>query len=211
MDYEPIDRALGRLGQPPQPLDTRLSPAERDALLERALWFPDRDLPTGELADWATVLIELGKDPAVMAAIAAVEAALSVTPPNRGDVKFVKKILTELHIWLNSPKGVKDLRRLGDLWWSLTRNPPHTADTPLGNAAVMAWLVAGYDPEGWGDPPEESEQLRDWLAEAANNVTAVVDVFSLAQQEVGSERYDLLVGSVRRTVETWRDMESTTA
>jgi hypothetical protein len=211
MDYEFIDCALGRRGQPPQPLHTKLSPTERAALLERALCFPDLDLPTGELADWAVVLIELGKVPTVMAAVAAVEAVLSVTPPKRADVEFVEKVLFELHIWLKSPKNVNDLRRFGDLWWKLTRNKPQAADTPLGDAAVMAWLVAGYDPEGWGDPPEDSEKLRDWLAESANNVTYIVDVFSLVQKAVTPEHYDLLVNGVRRAVETWRDIESATA
>jgi hypothetical protein len=209
MDYERIDRALGRLGQPPQPLETKHSLAERDALLEKALWFPERDLPTGELAEWATVLIKIGKEPAVMAAVAAVEAALNETSPDRADVEFVERILAELHIWLKSPKTMKDLQRLGDLWWSLTRNPPQTAHTSLGDAAVMAWLVAGYDPEGWGDPPEDSEQVRDWLEEADNNLPAVVDVFSLVQQAVEPERHELLVTSVRSAVGTWREMDST--
>ncbi len=203
-----IDRALGRLGQPPQPLETGLSLTERDAMLVEALCFPERALPTGELADWAIILIELGKEPAVIAAVAVIEAALSEAPPERADVEFVERVLAELHIWLESAQSVDDLRRLGDLWWSLVRNMPQSAHTPLGDAAFMAWFLAGYDPEGWDDPPEDSEQLRDWLAEAAQNVTAVVDVFSLMQQAVGPERHDLLVKGVRSAVETWRDMDS---
>ena len=211
MHHNVIDRALGRCGQPPRPLDTGLSAEERDARLVRSLWFPDRPLPTGELADWAVALIELGKDPAVLAAVAVVETAVCLTPPQRPDVTFVEQVLAELHIWLKSPKGTQDLRRLGDLWWSLTRNPPHNAHTPLGDAAVMAWLVAGYDPEGWGNPPEDPDQLLDWKAEAADNVTAVVDVFSLAQQEVGREHAVSLVDSVRKSVAAWRDLDSTKA
>ncbi|MCC7425251.1 MAG: hypothetical protein IT428_33690 [Planctomycetaceae bacterium] len=210
MNYEAIDRALGRLGQPPQPFVTTLSRDERDALLREGLCFPDRELPTGELAEWAVALIELGKDPAVMAAVFAVEAALSVTSRRRADISFVEKVLAELYVWLRSPKGVKDLRRLGDLWWSLTRNTPEPAHTPLGQAAVMAWYLAGYDPEGWGDPPEEEHRLREWIMEAANNVTAIIDVFSLVQQEVGNEHYDLLVERVRVAVKTWRELESPT-
>lgn len=209
MHPEAIDRALGRCGRPPQPLDTGLSAAEREALLEQALWFPDRPLPGGELADWAVALIELGKDPAVLAAVAVVEAALRLTPPQRPDVAFVSQVLAELHIWLKSQKSTQDLRRLGDLWWSLTRNPPHTAHTPLGNAAVMAWLVAGYDPEGWGNPPEDPEKLVDWMSEAADNATAVVDVFSLVQQEVGREHDVSLIDSVRKSIAAWRDRYST--
>ena len=210
MKFEAIDRALGKLGHRPQPLDIGLSPTERDALLEDAICFPDRDLPTGELADWAVALIEFGKEPTVMAAVAAVEAALSVTPPERSDIEFVKKVLAELHIWLTSSKSVNDLQRLGDLWWSLTRNLPPSAATPLGEAAFMASLVAGYGPEGWGNPPEDAEELRKWLSEAANNVTAIVDVFSLVQQAVEPEQFELVARSVRRAVERWRDMESAT-
>ena len=72
MDHEAVDRALGRDGQSPQPLIIGLSAAERDSLLERSLCFPDRSLPTGELANWALALIDLGKDAAVMASVAAI-------------------------------------------------------------------------------------------------------------------------------------------
>ncbi|MFI4850830.1 MAG: hypothetical protein ACIAZJ_17090 [Gimesia chilikensis] len=202
MDYEMIDRALGR---PEQPLETGFSTLERDELLAEFICFPDRDLPTGELADWALVLIDLGKQPAVLAAVAAIETVLDETPPGRADVEFAEQVLAELHIWLESPQTVDDLRRLGDLWWSLTRNPPHAAHTPLGDAACMAWYLAGYDPEGWDNPPEEPEQLRDWLAEAADNVSAVVDVFSLVQQAIEPERHAQLVKSVREAVRSWRD------
>lgn len=178
MYREAVDRAVGGDAKQPQPLCIGLSTTERDAILERSLWFPDRPLPTGELADWAIALIDLGKDAAVMASVAAVETITSLRPPQSPDLPFVNKVLAELKVWLKSTKGTEDLRRLGDLWWSLTRNPPQAADTPLGDAAVMAWLVAGYDPEGWGNPPENSDQLLDWLDEAANNVTAIVDVFS---------------------------------
>lgn len=208
MDLDSIDRALGRLGQPPQPLELNLSAAERDARLENALWFPDREIPVGELADWAVALSELGKEPTVSASIAAVEAALSLAPPNRSDIPFVKQILAELYIWRESPQGVNDLRRLGDLWWSLIRNPPATADTPLGHAAAMAWQVAGYDPEGWGNPPADPKRLQNWLAEAANNSSAVVDVFSLLQQAVQPECDNLLVSSVRKAVAIWRESKS---
>jgi hypothetical protein len=75
----------------------------------------------------------------------------------------------------------------------------------------MAWLVAGYDPEGWGNPPEAPEKLLDWMAVAADNVTAVVDVFSLAQQEFGREHDASLVDTVRTSVATWREMDSTKA
>ncbi|QDV15602.1 hypothetical protein Pan153_02180 [Gimesia panareensis] len=209
MDYEYIDRALGRTGAPPQSLETGFSPAERDELLAEALCFPERALPTGELADWAFVLMDLGKQPAVMAAVSVIETVLNETPPERADVEFANQVLAELHIWLESPQTVDDLRRLGDLWWSLTRNPPHAAHTPLGDAAFMAWYLAGYDPEGWDNPPGGPEQLRDWLAEAADNVGAVVDVFSLVQQAVGPERHWLLINSVRSAVGCWRDMDST--
>ncbi len=121
------------------------------------------------------------------------------------------EVLAELRVWLESPKGIPDLRRLGDLWWSLTRNPPHDADTPLGNAAGMAWTVAGYDPEGWLDPPEDPDQLSEWMADAANNVTAVVDVFGLVQQDLGAEHDATLVDSVRRAIAAWCDMDSPTA
>ncbi|WP_417388087.1 hypothetical protein [Gimesia sp.] len=208
MDYEIIDRALGRGGQPPEPLETGVTPAERDALLAEALCFPERALPAGELADWAIVLMDLGKQPAVLAAVAVLEVALSETPAERADVEFVERVLTELHIWLESSQSVDDLRRLGDLWWSLTRNPPASAHTSLGDAACMAWYLAGYDPEGWDNPPEEPEELRDWLAEAAENVMAIVDVFSLVQQAVGPEQDELLVKSVRRAVGHWREMDS---
>src|SRR5262249_42801931 len=153
----------------------------------RSLCFPDCPLPTGELAEWAAALIELGKGPAVIAAVAVGEAAARLTPPQRPDVALVKHVLAEFHIRLTRPQGTQGPRRPGDLWWSLTRNPPQTAHTRLGDAAVMAWLVAGYDPEGWGNPPEDPEKLLDWMSEAADNVTYVVDVFSLAQQEVGRE------------------------
>lgn len=208
MNYEYIDRALGRTGGPPQSLETGFSPAERDELLAEALCFPERALPTGELADWAVVLMDLGKQPAVMAAVAVIETVLNETPPGRADVEFAEQVLAELHIWLESPQTVDDLRRLGDLWWSLVRNMPHAAHTPLGDAAFMAWYLAGYDPEGWDNPPEEPEQLSDWLAEAADNVSAIVDVFSLIQQAVGPEQDVLLVKSVRRAVGRWRDMDS---
>jgi hypothetical protein len=75
----------------------------------------------------------------------------------------------------------------------------------------MAWLVAGYDPEGWGNPPEAPEKLLDWMTEAADNATYIVDVFSLAQQEVGREHDVSLVNSVRKSVAAWLDMDSTKA
>jgi hypothetical protein len=205
MKHEAVDRALGIDRQSPQPLGTGLTSAERDSLLERSLCFPDRTLPTGELADWAVALIDLGKDAAVMASVAAIEATVRLTPAESPDLAFVNTVLAELQLWLNSSKSMEDLRRLGDLWWSLTRNPPHTADTPLGDAAVMAWLVAGYDPEGWGNPPEDPAKLLDWLDEAANNATFVVDVFSLVQQAVGPENEPAIVQSVRSAVSAWRD------
>jgi hypothetical protein len=208
MDIEAVDRALGRDGHPPQPLVTGLSDAERDSLLERSLCFPDRQLPTGELANWAVALIDLGKDAAVLASVAAIETTVRLTPTESPDLPFVNTVLAELQLWLNSPKDTEDLQRLGNLWWTLTRNPPSTADTPLGDAAVMAWLVAGYDPEGWGGPPEDSAKLLDWLDQAANNVTFVVDVFSLVQQAVGPENESAIVQSVRSAVSGWR---STTA
>jgi hypothetical protein len=68
----------------------------------------------------------------------------------------------------------------------------------------MAWIVAGYDPEGWGNPPEDPVKLLEWLNEAANNVTAVVDVFSCVQQAVGSENESSMVQSVRLAVCKWR-------
>lgn len=205
MDREAVDRALGRDGQSPQPLITGLSAAERDSLLERSLCFPDRPLPTGELADWAVALIDLGKDAAVMASVAAIQTTVRLTPTESPDLPFANTVLAELELWLNSTKGTDDLRRLGDLWWSLTRNPPHTAETPLGDAAGMAWLVAGYDPEGWGNPPEDSAKLLDWLDEAANNVTFVVDVFSCVQEAVGPENESTIVQSVRSAIFAWRD------
>ena len=201
---EAVDRALGSDGQPPQPLVIGLSATELDSVLEQSLFSPDRQLPTGELADWAIVLIDLGKDAAVMASVVAVETAVRLTPPESPDLPFVTKVLTELHVWENSTKGIEDLRKLGDLWWDLTRNPPQSANTPLGEAAVMAWIVAGYDPEGWGNPPEDPVKLLEWLNEAANNVTAVVDVFSCVQQAVGSENESSMVQSVRLAVCKWR-------
>ncbi len=207
---EAIDRALGRCGQPPQPLDTGLSLTERDTLLEQALCFPDRPLPTGELGDWAAVLMSVGKEPNVMAAVAVVETAMGLTPSHSPDIDFVQKVLAELHVWLSSSKDTPDLRRLGDLWWSLTRNPPEAANTPLGDAAFMAWFVAGYDPEGSGNPPDDREQLLQWMDESANNVTAIVDVFSTAQQAVGKEHAAALVDSVRESVAAWREMDSAT-
>ncbi|QEF97180.1 hypothetical protein Mal15_12180 [Stieleria maiorica] len=205
MDREAVDRALGRDGESRQPLVTGLSATERDSVLEQALWFPDRPLPTGELADWAVALIELGKDAAVMASMAAVETAVRLTPPKSPDLPFVNNVLAELHVWDNSKKGTEDLRELGDLWWKLTRNPPQSADTPLGDAAVMAWIVAGYDPEGWGNPPEDAVKLHDWLDDAANNVTAVVDVFSCVQQAVGPENEHSIVQNVRAALRKWRE------
>lgn len=205
MNRDAVDRAFGRDGQAPQPLVTGLSATERDALLERSLWFPDRPLPKGELADWAVALIDLGKDAAVMASVAAVETAARLTPAESPDLAFVNTGLAELQVWLQSAKGTEDLIRLGELWWTLTRNPPRAAETPLGDAAVMAWLVAGYDPEGWGRPPEDSAKLSDWLAEAANNVTAVVDVFSCIQQAVGPENEFAVVQSIKSAVRKWRE------
>jgi hypothetical protein len=205
MDREAVDRALGRDEQPPQLLVTGLSATERDSLLERSLWFPDRPLPKGELADWAVAIIDLGKDAAVLASVAAVETTVRLTPAISPDLAFVNTVLAELHVWLKSAKDTEDLRRLGELWWTLTRNPPQAAETPLGDAAVMAWLVAGYDPEGWGSPPEDSAKLLDWLEEAANNVTAVVDVFSCVQQAVGPENEFAVVQSVRSAVRKWRE------
>jgi len=204
MDNEAVDRALGREGQPHQPLVTGLSDAERDSLLERSLCFPDRQLPTGELANWAVALIDLGKEAAVMASLAAIETTVRLTPTESSDLPFVNTVVAELQIWLNSPKGTGDLQRLGNLWWTLTRNRPSAANTPLGDAAAMAWLVAGYDPEGWGDPPEDSAKLLEWLDEAANNVGFVVDVFSLVQQAVGPENESAIVQSVRSAVSAWR-------
>ncbi|MBX9677822.1 MAG: hypothetical protein K2X38_03585 [Gemmataceae bacterium] len=184
-----------------------MSAEERDARLLRCLWFPDLSIPTGELADWAVVLIELGKEPAVVAGTAVLETAVLLTPP-RSDLAFVHQVLDELHVWLGSAKRTQDLRRLGDLWWSLTRNPPQSAQTPLGHAAVMASLLAGYDPEGWGNPPEDPDRLPMWMAEAASNVTAIVDVFSLVQQEGGKMHEETLVQSVRKAVAAWRETKA---
>lgn len=208
MSIDAIDRALGRLGQSPQPLESSLLPEDRDHLLEKSRCFPDLPLPTGELANWAAVLVELDKTPVVMAGVAAVEAALAVTPPDRSDVSYVTAVLAELHLWLKSAKNLSDLRRLGDLWWSLTRNPPATANTPLADAAGMAWLVAGYDPEGWGNPPDDVMRLGDWSAEAAHNVGYIVDVFSYAQHAVDVQQRDLIVRNVREAIRLWRDGEA---
>lgn len=205
MNLKAIDRALGREGQLPQPLVTGLLAAERDSLLHNALCFPDRTLPTGELAEWAVALMDLGKEAAVMASVAAIETTIRLTPPESPDLPFVNSVLAELHRWLNSTKTMEDLRRLGDLWWSLTRRRPSAANTPLGNAAGMAWLVAGYDPEGWGNPPEDSAELLHWLDEAASNVGFVVDVFSCLQQAVGTDNDSVLVAGVRSAVSNWRD------
>jgi hypothetical protein len=205
MNHEAVDRALGGNEQAPQPLVTGLSAVERDSILERSLWFPDRPLPTGELADWAVTLIDLGKDAAVTASMVAVETAASLAPAGSPDLQFVNTVLAELHVWANSTKGIEDLRRLGDLWWSLTRNPPQSADTPLGDAVVMAWIVAGYDPEGWGNPPEDAAKVHAWLSEAANNVTAVVDVFSCVQQSVGSKNEHSIIQNVRSALCKWRE------
>lgn len=182
MDQQAVDRALGLDGGLPHPLITGLTSFERDLVLEESLWFPDRPLPTGELADWAVALFDLGKDAALMASVSAIETTVEFTPVSNRDLPFVRNVLTELYVWINSTRQTDDLRRLGNLWWTLTRNPPQSADTPLGDAAVMAWLVAGYDPEGWGNPPEDSTKLLAWIDEAANNVNAVVDVFSCLQQ-----------------------------
>ncbi|MBL9083209.1 MAG: hypothetical protein JNK76_15455 [Planctomycetales bacterium] len=206
MLLEVVDRALGKSGAP-EPLDIGLSAAELSDWLEQSLCFPDLPVPIGELAHWAFALIELGKEPAVLAAVAAVETALLLANSNYEEKQFVEKILAELHIWIDSSKDKHDLKRLGDLWWSLTRNPPATADTPLGTAATMAWYVAGYDPEGWGDPPDQPDKLESWIAEAANNVTAIVDVFSSAQRAVGGDDL-LLINSVRIAVKTWRNADS---
>lgn len=211
MDRETVEGALGRLGYISQPLSTGMSTEDRDALLERLSWFPDLPLPTGELADWAVTLITLGKDAAVMASIAAVEATVALTPSQSGDLPFVNDVLAELRVWLASSKKIEDLRRLGDLWWSLTRNPPEVASTSLGYAAVMAWLVAGYDPEGWGDPPEDLAELPDWLKEAADNVTAVIDVFSCIQQAAGPRNDPIIVLSVRSAISEWCDRNPPTA
>jgi hypothetical protein len=209
VNTEAVELALGKTGQPPAPLATGLIPAERDDLLRDLLSFPDRypprDLPTGELADWALVLIGLDKDATVRAAVAAVEAAFKATPAGGADADFVREILAELQIWLDSAKGVADLRRLGNLWWSLVRNPPPGAETPLADAADMAWWVAGYEPEGWGDPPEDPEKLASWLREAADNRAGIVDVFSLVMQAVGPEHHAALVEHVRAAVAAWLD------
>ena len=112
---EAIERALGRRGQAPRPLDIGLETMERSELLRDALCFPDRALPTGELAHWAVVLLELDKEITTAPAVAAVEAARDVMPPG-GDTDFVSEVLAERHAWLESPKSISDLRRPGDLW-----------------------------------------------------------------------------------------------
>jgi hypothetical protein len=206
-----VDQAIEGDGQTQRPLETGLSATERDAILEQSLWFPGRALPTGELADWAVAILDLGKTVAVMASMAAVETAMRLTPAECPELPFVKKVLAELHVWHNSQKTTDDLRKLGDLWWSLTRNPPQSAHTPLGDAAVIAWIVAGYDPEGWGNPPEDNQELASWLNEAANNVTAVVDVFSCVQQAVGSENLAAIIQGVRLSIRKWRVAASTSS
>ncbi len=205
IQLEAIDRALGRHGKAPEPLDIGRTVAERDAILEQTLWFPERPIPTGELANWAVAIIELGKEPAVLTAVAVVETALKMTVAARRDVDFVKKVLAELHVWIKSPKTNADLKRLGDLWWSLTRNRPDDAHTQLGDAAVMAWFVAGYDPEGWGNPPDAPDRVVEWMKDAADNTTAVVDVFSCVQQAVGAVNDSVIVQSIRKAVSIWRD------
>ncbi len=205
MNLEAIDRALGRGGLQQGPLETGMTPAERDRVLESSLCFPDRQLPTGELADWAAVLIELEKEVVVRVAVAAVEAAQTVLPIGSGDSEFVSTVLGELHSWLDGPKGIGELERLGNLWWSTVRNPPRAAQTPLGDATFMAWWVTAYDPEGWGDPPDNPDELQDWLSDAANNKGGIVDVFSVLQQGVDSEQHTVLVDAVRQAVGAWRD------
>lgn len=205
MDFDTIDRALGKRDVLPGPPETGIDPAKRDDILRSSLCFPEHDIPRGELADWAIVLLDLDKEVAVLAAVAAVEAARTVEGTGSTDTKFIGELLKELHAWLDGPKGIAELHRLGDLWWSMVRNPPQDADTPLGQATFMAWWVAAYDPEGWGNPPDDPEELQAWLAEAADNKGGIADVFGLVQETVGSHQHGLLVSAVRRAVAEWRD------
>lgn len=207
--FDTVDLALGRGGQPPRPFVTGLSEADRANALEASLCNPDNPLPSGELAEWALVLIHFGKEAAAAAAASAVASATKLLPTESPELPFVRSVLTELHMWNTSDKDIEDLRRLGDLWWSLLRNPPVSTDTPLGHAAVMAWFVAGYDPEGWGNPPENETKLATWLDEAANNTEAIVDVFGCVEQAVGSEGADAIIQSVRSAVARWRDKSLT--
>ncbi|MEC7522641.1 MAG: hypothetical protein VYE22_22325 [Myxococcota bacterium] len=204
VDIQAIDHALGRRGSQPRPLEAGLRPDERRQLLGDALCFPDRELPTGELAEWAVALLGLEKDVTVRAAVAALERATAMAPVGSPDIDFVRRVIDAIHAWLDSPRDIADLRRLGELWWTLVRHPPDAARTPLGDAACMAWWVAGYDPEGWGDPPEDAAQLEIWLSEAADNRGGIVDVFSLVQQAVAAEEHGTLVESVRAVVSAWR-------
>jgi len=199
-----IDHALGRTGASPSPLQTGLTSAERDQRLRAALCFPERDLPSAELAQWAVALLEIDKEASVRAAAAAIAAAEQCVPQDDANSEFIARVLDAVCGWLASPQTVDDLRRLGALWWTVVRNPPSTVDGPLADAASMAWWLAGYDPEGWGDPPTEDEELQPWLSQAADNRGGIVDVLTLVQRALGSNGAHSVLQSVRDAVAAWR-------
>ncbi|MCB9635611.1 MAG: hypothetical protein H6721_26120, partial [Sandaracinus sp.] len=181
------------------PLALGLSDHERSRRLSEAQAFPEVEMPNGELADWALVALDAPKHMRVAVALAASRFALSESAPNPTELAFLSEVLEATQTFLDGDGSLPQLQTYAELWWTLVRNPPSAAGA-LAHLGMILHFVTGYDPEGWGAPPDDPAQLEAWLAEAADNRGAIVDVLGLAQHLVGAERGSMLVATVRDAV-----------
>jgi len=180
-----------------------VTPQERDQVLGEKMGFPDGAIPTGELASWAYALSILDKEICVRAALAAARAVREFAGAGDPHVDWMDKVIEIISRWVVSERGTSDLRVVGEAWWSLVRNTH--ADTKAADTVLHAWFVTGYDPEGWGNPPEDENELEGWLHDAADNRFAIIDVLGAAQDAVGQDQQQWLLDRIIEELRDWRE------
>lgn len=160
--------------------------------------------PTGSLAAWSAVLPTESADFCTRVALAACRAAAN----QHQGMAWAEEVLIAIEDYLLGPRTPEDLETLGNYWWTHTRNgqpgDPSTSRTQaFGWAITNAQILASYDPEGAGDPPEEEEEFDEWRAEWADNRPFLGDVLAGAQHTLGPDGEVAVAEAIQAEVTPW--------
>jgi hypothetical protein len=160
--------------------------------------------PTGPLANWSAVLPTERAELCIRVALAACRVAALQHP----EMAWTEEVFTAIEDYLLGPQTPHALETLGNYWWSHTRNShPEDPDGPraraFGWAVTNAQILASYDPEGAGGPPEGQEAFDEWRAEWADNRPMLGDVLAGAQHALGSDGENLVAQAIEAEVTPW--------
>ena len=160
--------------------------------------------PTGTLATWSAVLPTEDGELCTRVALAACRAAAIHHP----GLVWAGEVFAAIEDYVLSPQASADLETLGNYWWSHTRTcyarlPDELTAQAFGWAVMNAQVLASYDPEGAGPPPDGQERFKKWRAEWADNRSMLGDVLAGAQHALGPQGERKVALAIRSEVSPW--------